>query len=195
MAQPVLGPAAFHGLDLLARPGQPLLEHLHDGGGQVREHGALLAAEAGPRGGVDQAERAQRQAVWRAQGRARVETHVRGSRDERIVGEARVALRVGHDEHLLRREQDGVRAKGQVARDFAEVHAVVGFEPLAVAFDQGDQNHGHPENPRGQTGDPVEGGFRFRPEYFVAGERLKTGFFIGRRGRGGHGWAILNKQF
>ena len=63
---------------------------------------------------VDDAQRADGVPVRRPERGAGVEADVRVARDQRVVGEAGVGARVGHDEHVLL--EDRVGAEGDVAR-------------------------------------------------------------------------------
>ena len=85
-------------------------------------------------------ERAEDVAVGGAQGRGRVEPDVGTAGHVRVVGEARVRLRV-RDLHEVRL-QDGVGAEGVVARGLRRGQADPGLEPLAVRVQQAHERDG-----------------------------------------------------
>ncbi len=89
----------------------------------------------------------------------------------RIVAQARVLRRVGHDEDaaLL----DGVRAEGDRSRRLAEGHADARLEPLAVLIDERDRRHRRRADVRREQGEIVEGDLGIGIEDLVLAQRLE----------------------
>ena len=186
LAQGGLHPEALGGFLLVAHRGEAQLEDFHDGGGQIGEGGAVILPEFA-RLGVDQAKRADGQAGGGTQGRTGVEADPQRAGDQRIVGETGVLRGVGHDEDArFRRQEDGVGAERHVARGFANVDAVVGFEPLPFPAHEADQHDRDVEKAGGEARDAVKRGFRPRVEDLVLREGFQAGFLVGWQ-RGGHG--------
>jgi hypothetical protein len=83
-----------------------------------------------------------------------IESHVRSSRNFRIVGKAIISKSIRHHEQLTSR--DGVCAERRFPRRLASLQAMRGLEPLAVPVHQAHKGDGHPENTGGKTGEAIE---------------------------------------
>ena len=124
----------------------------------AREQGQplpLQRREIGARCGVDDAQGAQRLAIAADQRRAGIEADVRRAGDQRIVGEPRVAGRVG--DHEQRLPQHRQRAEGDVARRFFGIEADAGEEALAHILDNADERDRRVAQGRRKSGDVVQG--------------------------------------
>lgn len=87
-------------------------------------------------------------------GAPRVETDIRGARDEGVVVEALVLARVLDDQDVA--FEDRVRAEGGLARGRRDGQTVARLKPLAVGVDQGHQRDRDPDRLGDNTRDPVE---------------------------------------
>ncbi len=118
----------------------------------------LRGARARP--GVDDAKRAEVEALGRGQDRADIEAHARLAGHQRIGGETRVERRVLHDQHRVLAHLDGVAAERPFARRRPGVDAQARLEPLPLFVDQGDHGHGRVEQVARQSGHAIEGDVR-----------------------------------
>jgi hypothetical protein len=137
----------------------------------VREHAQRVQLLRGQlaRDAVDDAERAQRVAVFGDERRARVEADAGIGGDERVVAEALVAPRVRDDEQAGL--PDGVRAEGRLARRLGDVQPDARLEPLAVVIDEADQGDGRLAELRREARDVVERLLGLRVEHAALAER------------------------
>jgi hypothetical protein len=106
--------------------------------GQQAEDFFLRGSEDA-RGAVDDAEGAEGVSLLGEQGRTCIETNVWFARDKRVVGKARVGLRVGDDQKIG--AENGVSAEGDLTRCLQSVQTDDGLEPLPVLVDQGDSGN------------------------------------------------------
>ena len=128
---------------------QLLLQHP----GEVLEHAGVLLADLA-RLVIDDAERAQGAAVGSLHRASGVEADLGEVDDERMVAEAIVTRRVGHDQHVVAIER--LRAEAELRRRFARVEAEPRLDPLAVRAREPEQRDGRIEEPLGEPGQTVE---------------------------------------
>jgi len=101
---------------------------------------------------------------------------------QRVVGEARVLLRIADLQHVPLK--DGVAAEADVPGDLLGFHADAGLEPAAVGVDEGEQGDRRVRDPVRELHQPVEGRFRWRIENGERLEGTETRRFVrGQRGR------------
>ncbi len=169
------------GLRALEEPQQRAarFELFRDGDGNRAQRAALRASQHA-RAGVHDAQRAEREALGRAQRNAGVETDAGLARHQRVLGEPRVGRRVVdlHDPLV----EDGVRAERALARSLAQFDPMRGFEPLPIAIDQRDQGDRDVAQLRGEVGERVEEILGRRVEEFVLVEGGEPSL-LSRRGR------------
>ena len=103
---------------------------------------------------VDHAERAEIVASGTLQGGAGIEADVGRVDHQGIGAEAFVGQGIRHHQHRV--GGNGMGAEGHGAGRFGGLQALVGEEPLAILFHQGDQRDRHLENRTGQLDDAIE---------------------------------------
>ena len=101
-------------------------------------------------------------AVSALQGGARVETDIRGTGHQGVVGEAVVLAGVGYFQNIV--AEDRVGTEGLLAAGFGDVDAVPRFEPLARSVHQGYQGNGGVAQLGREGGEIVKGLFGGRIE-------------------------------
>ena len=74
--------------------------------------------------------------------------------NEGVVGKARIDAGIRHYQRSLL--QDGMRAKGMIARVFLDLDAENGEVELPRPVDEADRCHRNIQQPGGKAGDPVE---------------------------------------
>ena len=109
------------------------LELAFDDIGQISER-FLVPVRKVPRFFVDNAQGANAKAGAVFQRCARIETDVRFSRDQGVVGEPLIGEGIGNHESLG--FQDGMAAERNVTTGFPDSQAIAGLEPLAFPVDQ-----------------------------------------------------------
>ena len=141
--------------DLASRAlfGQPGFDGRRGDRRELRE-GIGIGIVKVPRHRVEHAECAEIHPCAGGQRHPGIETYVRRTGDDRTVGETLVERGVRHDEWPVL--ADGVRAKGHLARQFAEFQTTARFEPQSIRVHQGDERNRNVEELGGQRGDPLE---------------------------------------
>ena len=130
------------------------------------------------------------EAVRRAEGGAGKEPDVRLLRDQRGLGEARIAARIFHDEQIV--AENGMAARRAVARQFTQGDADLAFEPETLFIHEHDDGHRHGAVVRGHLGQVVEDRFGQRVEHVVAAQRSEALRFVD--GKPGAGRGILHRR-
>jgi len=131
--------------------------------------------------GVDDAERAEVEAVVRAQRCRGVEAETELSGDQRVGDGANVLQRVADVMDRGRQDRGGAQAGGAV--DLRLVDAVARLEPDAVVVDQAHQGDRHAEQIGRHRGDVIESSVRRRVEDLVAVQRREALRFTCGQGR------------
>ena len=121
---------------------------------------------------VDDAERADGDALWGFEASASVEPEERLARHQGVVAGARIDREIGDDQHP--RPLQGVPAHGLFQRRLARIEADAGLEPLPVTRDEADQGHRSVADLAGQQDDVVETGLGRGVEDVIAVESLET---------------------
>ena len=102
---------------------------------------------------IDDAQGSKGGALRALQGNAGIETTLRPTRDQGIVGEARVVAGIMNNENIVL--SDRVSAEGKVARGFGDFERESSFEPLTMGVDQCDQPYRRLANQGGEAGEVV----------------------------------------
>ena len=89
--------------------------------------------------GIENAQRTHAQTFGRDERHPRVKTQARFAGDERVVAESLVVLWIGNDQQIAAR--NGVRAKRNIAANFAQFQTVIRFVPLPVFVDESQRCH------------------------------------------------------
>ena len=109
---------------------------------QQRQPLALQRGQVIARHGVDDAERTQRLAIAANQRRTGIEADMRRAGDQRIVDEARILGRVGHDEDIV--AQHGKGAEGYVTRRLLRIQPDPRQKALPYILDNADKRDRRP---------------------------------------------------
>ncbi len=157
---------------------QPHLEMVADDRREVFQLLALRRAEIVAWLHIEDADGADPMSARRDQRRARVEAELRVGNDERILGKARIRLRVLHDEDLV--VEDGVRAEGGVAGRFAYRQVAARLEEIPVRIHEGDEPDRRIELAPRYRRDAVELRLRGGVEDSVFAQRLETLLLVHR---------------
>lgn len=137
-----------------------------------------------PRNVVNHANCAERRAVDRAHGYARVEPNAWIAGHERIVGEPRISVRVLHDHRPGLRK--GVGAERVLARRLGYAETNTRLEPLAIVVDESHQGNRRSADGGGESRQIVELWLRRRIEYSRTANSLETRRLIRWNGRRAH---------
>jgi hypothetical protein len=103
---------------------------------------------------VDDAERAEIEAIMRMKGDARVEAQPELSSHQGVDQRAWISLGIRYDPRLVVEDRRG--AKARTARDLTRVNAVVRFEPDAVVINDADDRDGNLEVARREARDTIK---------------------------------------
>jgi hypothetical protein len=126
---------------------------------------------------IDDAERAEGEAILIDERSAGIEADVRVGNDQRIVAKAIIGQGVRDDKELALQNSCGT--KSDVARSFRCLDAYARLKPLAVFVDERNQRDGCLANKRGKKSEVVERLFRVAIKDGVFLEGGDAGFLIG----------------
>ena len=160
-----------------------------DDAGEIEQNVDLGAAER-PRPRVHRAQRADAKAAGAVQRRAGVEAHKRAADDIRIVAEAGVVERIGHDQQPVLGDRNA--AERYAALGLGDVEPLTRLEPLAVAVEERHRRHLDRENLADEARYAIERLLARRVEHIVARELIEHG--RGRRLADRHGLLVGQRR-